>query len=240
MYRLSLFALCTLVLFTQVMAGDAVRTAVHALDPSGVITSVRQGPMAGMSTVTVDGHAVYVSNDGRYVFQGDIYDLKKGVDLAEVQADATRVSALATIPLADRILFAPPHPAYRVTIFTDFDCPYCHMLESQIDAYLKNGIALEFVAWPRAGVGSRSFIEAERVWCAPNRQRAFRDAYAGTSVPDRTCRSPVSGELRVAQSLNLPGTPSIISADGTLLGGYLSPGSLRRRLDALRRREADQ
>ena len=67
-----------------------------------------------------------------------------------------RSRLLQTIPVSDRIVFAPPNPKYTVTVFTDVECGYCRKLHSQIADYNQQGISVQYVAFPRMGLGSRT------------------------------------------------------------------------------------
>ena len=137
------------------------------------------------------------------------------------------------MPLSDRIVFAPDHPKYTVTVFTDVECGYCRKLHSEIADYNKQGIAVQYVAFPRMGLGSDDFRKMEAVWCASDRKRALTDAKNDRPVPARQCTNPVAMQYTFGQRMGLTGTPMILAEDGTQLGGYVPPAQLRAELDRL-------
>ena len=133
------------------------------------------------------------------------------------------------MPAADRIVFAPPNPKYTVTVFTDVTCPYCRVLHEQIKALNKEGIAVEYLAWPRAGVTgdngqpTSTYREMVSIWCAADRKDAFTEAKQGREPKTADCRNPVKDQFDLGLRLGVTGTPAIYAEDGTLIGGYLSP-----------------
>lgn len=212
---------------------DPVVMAIHRLTPEGHISSLVPGPMHGFVTAMVDGVPLYVSTNGRFVIQGHIYDMARGIDLSALRVDQARMRRLDSLPRSDFITLAPPHPKYRVVAFVDTDCGYCQALVNGLSAYMAQGIAFDFLAFPRNGIGSPSYDDAERIWCARDRAKIFRDAFAGEDPPAATCVNPVAKEFALATAMGLVGTPTLIAPDGTVLPGLMSPVALRQRLDHL-------
>src|SRR5579883_3645624 len=132
-------------------APQAVIDAVRRLAPSVKIEAVDKTPLPNIYQVVARGQVVYVSADGRYMFQGDAFDLKTGAALSDARMDQLRRDALAQVPPDRMIRFAPAHPKYTVTVFTDVDCPYCRAFHAHIDDYNKVGIAVNYLFWPARG-----------------------------------------------------------------------------------------
>jgi thiol:disulfide interchange protein DsbC len=144
-----------------------------------------------------------------------------------------RVKLMRSMPVSDRIVFAPANPKYTVTVFTDVECAYCRKLHSEIADYNRQGIAVQYVAFPRMGLGSDDFKEMVAVWCAPDQKKALTDAKNDRPVPYRNCNNPVTMQYNLGQRMGLTGTPMILAADGTQLGGYVPPDKLRAELDKM-------
>src|SRR3546814_18496955 len=77
------------------------------------IESIAAAPLKGFQLVIVGGNALFVSNDGKYLMQGTLYDMTRQADLGEEAMKGLRVELLRTIPVKDRIVFAPPSSAER-------------------------------------------------------------------------------------------------------------------------------
>lgn len=212
-----------------------VRAALKALDDRITVERIGPAPIAGFREVIAAGQVVYVSDDGKYMFQGGLLDIARRENLSEAAMAKVRKAILATLPESDRIVFAPKGPTrYTVVVLTDVECGYCRKFHSDIAKYNALGIRVEYLAFPRMGLGSEDYRKMVAVWCAPDRQQALTDAKNDRAVPTTACaRTPVDMQYRAGQRMGLEGTPMIMTTDGRVLGGYLPPDLLLRKLEAL-------
>jgi len=233
-------AYSTMGMSTPPSASDSVvRMAILRLVPSAQIQEIIPAPMPGFYQVIASGHLVYVSADGKYVINGDLIDAGQGTSLRDEAWAKYSKAELAKVPLADRIVFAPPHPKYTVTVFTDVTCPYCRVLHEEIAAINKEGIAVQYLAWPRSGVTdddgkpTDTYNEMVSVWCAADRNSAFTAAKQGHDPKPATCKNPVKAQFDLGLRLGVgeKGTPAVYAEDGTLIGGFLTPEQM---LDAVK------
>ncbi len=215
---------------------DRARKLIESFNAEVAIDHIGQAPMPGFQEVIVAGQVLYVSDDGRYLLQGTVYDAQVQKDVSQSGMNVFRREALAEVPKADRIIFAPARPAYTVSVFTDVECTYCRRLHQEIAEYNKLGIAVEYIAFPRMGPGTEDFAKMVSVWCSADRRKAMTDAKGGKRVPAATCDNPVAQHYDLGQRVGVTGTPMIVAADGTRMAGYLPPDALLATLKAL---EAD-
>ncbi|MBL8256936.1 MAG: DsbC family protein [Pseudoxanthomonas mexicana] len=219
---------------------ERARSAVAQLNPRAKVDYVGAAPLPGFREVIAGGQLLYISDDGRYLMQGTVLDLQRQEDVMQnsVALAQYRTTLIATIPHSEKIVFAPPNAKYTVTVFTDIACGYCRKLHEEIAEINRQGIAVEYLAFPRMGLGSQDHKDMISVWCAPDRKRALTDAKAGKSIPSRDCKNPVTMEYDVGQRVGVSGTPAIFSTEGIQLGGYLPPAALRAKLDELAAKKA--
>jgi thiol:disulfide interchange protein DsbC len=211
--------------------------AVRALSPQAVVERIGAAPVPGFREVVVGGQVAYASDDGKYLFVpgqgGALFDVARRTNLTEASLGALRKRLLETIPASERIVFAPANPKHRITVFTDVSCGYCRKMHSEIADYNREGIAVEYLAFPRAGLGSPDYNTMVSIWCSPDRRKALTDAKADRRVPPRTCKTTVNQQYDVGQRAGLTGTPMIVAEDGTQIGGYVPAARLRQALDDL-------
>ena len=211
-----------------------VREVLRGLDPRIQVDHVGPAPLPGFREVIAGGQVVYVSDDGKYLLQGSLLDVAKRKDLSEAAMARLRGEVLKGIPMADRIVYSPAGtPKHRVVVLTDIECGYCRKFHTEIGEHLKRGIQVEYLAFPRAGLGSADYRKMVSVWCADDRRKALTDAKSDRAVPSKTCKTPVDMQYRAGQRMGLTGTPMILTEDGRMLGGYLPPDALEQRLRAL-------
>jgi len=221
---------------TAVQAGTPearVREALRRLDGAIQPSYLGAAPFEGFREVLVGGQILYVSDDGRYLLQATPFDLQTRQFAVSPNLLKHRRELLAQAPRGDRIVFAPANPVHTVSIFTDVECGYCRKLHQEIGELNAQGVAVEYLAYPRMGLGSQDYKDMVSVWCAADKRKALTEAKAGKKVDARDCKNPVTMQYDLGQQLGVTGTPAIFAADGTQLGGYLPPAQLRQALDQL-------
>tara|TARA_B100000029_G_scaffold469845_1_gene508104 strand:+ start:18575 stop:19378 length:804 start_codon:yes stop_codon:yes gene_type:complete len=193
-------------------------------------------PVPGMYEVAVGPQVAYVSDDGRYFIQGDLYDLDSNQNLTEQRRADARAKVIAGIDPESMIVFSPAteNIKHTVTVFTDIDCGYCRQLHRDMDQVNALGIAVRYVSYPRTGPDTDSWDKADRVWCASDRNTAFTEATLAGKVPEEICSiTPVAGHYDYGHLAGVRGTPTILTNDGIQLGGYLPPEELFSQLESL-------
>ena len=232
----ALLALFVAVPFAHAADADEanVRAALKKLVPNAKVDKVEASPIAGYAQAIVGSQLVYVSNDGRYVLQGVLYDAEAKLDLTAARMSREHVSKLDAYPEAQRIVFKPKGtPKYKVTVFTDIDCGYCRKMHTHIAEYNERGIQVDYLFFPRSGPGTPSFDKAVSVWCAKDRQSAFTSAKAGQDPAPLKCDNPIAQEYQLGLSVGVDGTPAVYAPDGSKIGGYLTPDQLQASLDRI-------
>lgn len=210
-----------------------VRAAMAKAMPTSPIDSIKASVIPGYREVAVGGRVVYVSVDGRYLIQGSLFDLNTRTSLTESSQAVLRRGMLAKVGPDRRIIFSPANPKHHVTVFTDIDCGYCRKMHQQIADYNKLGISVEYIFFPRAGIGSDAANKAINVWCSSDRRKALTDAKNDRPVLNKTCTNPIAADYALGQKMGFDGTPAVYAVDGSQIGGYLPPGDMLATLDKL-------
>jgi thiol:disulfide interchange protein DsbC len=209
-----------------------IAAKLNGVDPNDITES----PLPGVYQVKVGSTVAYVTADGRYLIEGDIYDLSTSQNITEDQRSKARAALLGSVPRDDMIVFSPKDGKVKhtITMFTDIDCGYCRQFHRDIDKVTALGIEVHYLFYPRTGPNTESWTKAEEVWCAKDRKSALTKAKLGGSLPNVKCaNNPVEEHWDLGRRVGVRGTPAIFAEDGELLGGYLTPGELEKRLDEL-------
>jgi thiol:disulfide interchange protein DsbC len=218
-----------------------VRAAIKTLNPKLEADRIGPAPIPGFQEAIVAGQVLYFSDDGRYMLQGSLYDMQAKKDLSQVGISVLRREELKKVPVSDRIVFAPVGPRkHTISVFTDIECGFCRKMHSEMADYNKLGIAIEYLAFPRAGLGSPDALAMESVWCSADRRKALTDAKNGRSVPPMRCSNPVTAQYNMGQRIGLQGTPMAINDEGVALPGYLPPDRMLEALNKLAAESKEQ
>jgi len=220
-----------------VMAADVdfsnVEQSIRALAPGAESIAISETPIEGLLMVQIEGDIVYATADGKYLIQGRVMEIATREDLTEAAKVELRRGLLAKVDMGSQITFAPDDPKYDLMVFTDIDCGYCRKLHAQIEEYNQQGIAIHYMAFPRAGIGSHSYEKAVSVWCAGNQQDALTQAKLGAEPDPAQCDNPIDEQYELGRELGVTGTPSLVTAQGQMIPGYVPPEQLRARLDQM-------
>ncbi len=200
----------------------------ESIDPE----NVKSSPIDGWYTIQKGSLVAYISQDGRYLLQGDLIDLDTKVNLSEESRTDARRDLMSGLANDEVIMFSPEEVKYSVSVFTDVDCTYCRRLHSQIEQYMANGIEVRYLLYPRGGPASAAWNTSEAVWCAKDRGEALTMAKLGREFESASCdASIVQDHYVLGQEVGLAGTPAIVLDDGELIAGYLPPDALKTRLE---------
>jgi thiol:disulfide interchange protein DsbC len=205
----------------------AIRKTLGDITPD----NIDKTPVAGIYEVTVGPHVIYVTGDGRYMFQGELIDMFNHKSLTEPRRRLVVKQLIDAVSEDDMIIYEPAKTRHTITVFTDIDCGYCRKLHSEIQQYLDAGIRVRYMFFPRAGAGSMSWKKAEAVWCAKDRKAALTAAKKGQPIEMKTCDNPIAEHMALVDKLGARGTPFIVLEDGETQPGYLPADKMSLLLD---------
>jgi thiol:disulfide interchange protein DsbC len=212
------------------------RVALLKLLPAGAkIEDLKPSPIPGIYEFTQDADVSYLTADGKYFLDGNLYDMHSRENLTEQLRTHARMEMIAAVPESEMLIFSPPNPKYTITVFTDVDCQYCRKLHSEMAELNRLGVRVRYMFYPRTGPNTESWRKAEVVWCSANRNDALTRAKAGAELDmNKTCGStPVAREYALGESIGVRGTPAIVTESGDYIAGYMPPKELVAQLKEL-------
>jgi thiol:disulfide interchange protein DsbC len=212
-------------------AGDAAdpRAALLKELPAGAkLEDLRPSPIPGIYEFAQGADVSYLTADGKYFIDGNLYDMSTRANLTEELRTHARLALINAVPESQMVIFSPKNPQYTITVFTDVDCAYCRKLHSEIAEINKLGIRVRYVSFPRTGPNTESWKKAEAVWCSADRNDALTRAKAGGQVDtSKICEpNPVAREYALGQNIGVHGTPAIVTEKGDYIAGYMPPREL--------------
>ena len=213
-------------------AKDPRVALLKRLPPGAKLEDLRPAPIPGLYEFSQGAELSYLTADGKYFIDGNIYDMATRQNLSELHRAQARVALIGAVPESQMVIFSPDNPRYTITVFTDVDCQFCRKLHSEIGELNKLGVRVRYMFFPRTGPGTESWHKAEAVWCSANRNEALTKAKLGNPVDTtKICAStPVDREYNLGLNVGVRGTPAIITESGDLISGYVPAHELAQRL----------
>jgi thiol:disulfide interchange protein DsbC len=220
-----------LALAQQPDAASDPRAEVATHLPGAKAEDLRVSPIPGIYEYTRGTDIAYVTADGKYAINGDLYEIAADNNLTDVRRRELRTKLMAEVPESQMLIFGPKDAKYTVTVFTDVDCAFCRKLHSQIAEYNRLGIRVRYLLYPRTGPDTPSWTKAVQVWCSPDRNEALTHAKLGEELKTKPCAdNPVAHTYQLGKDFALQGTPAIVLPNGDMLPGYEPPDVLVKNL----------
>jgi thiol:disulfide interchange protein DsbC len=139
------------------------RAALVKLLPAGTkVDDLVPSPIPGVYQFVQGAEVSYLTADGKYYLDGNVYDMATRANLTEVLRARARVALINAVPETQMLIFSPKNPLYTITVFTDVDCQYCRKLHSDMAELNKLACACATSSIrvpgriPRAGARPRS------------------------------------------------------------------------------------
>ncbi|WNN47932.1 bifunctional protein-disulfide isomerase/oxidoreductase DsbC [Siccibacter colletis] len=190
--------------------------------------SIQPAPVAGMKSVLTNSGVLYVTDDGKHIIQGPLYDVS-GAQPVNVTNKMlmTRLNALEK----EMIVYKAAKEQHVITVFTDITCGYCHKLHEEMKDYNALGITVRYLAFPRQGPQSEAEKGMQAIWCAKDRNKAFDAAMKNGEVPSASCDINIAKHYALGVQFGVQGTPALVLNDGYVVPGYQGPKELKALLD---------
>ncbi|MFW2439400.1 MAG: DsbC family protein [Arenicellales bacterium] len=225
-----ILSLTTLFLMNNALAAETpaeIKKRLDAVAPGYDASSVKVSPIQGLYEFASDGRVLYISQDGRYIVNGNIIDMEDKVNLTEKSQSRLTQQVINGYDEKKMIIFpAEGKTQHTITVFTDVDCPYCSMLHKEVPKLNKAGIAVRYLMYPRAGAGSPTFKKSVSAWCADDQKKAIATAKEGGVVEAKNCDNPVQEQFELGQAIGVTGTPTLVLESGKVLPGFVPADQL--------------
>ncbi len=203
------------------------------------VIEVKPVELPGFYEVVLDGNqSLYITQDGRHFLTGDLYRMIPGLPLVNVTEQGRnqhRRALIDAVHESEMVVFSPPAEEVKATVnvFTDVDCGWCQKFHREVPELNRLGISVRYLAYPRAGVDSKSYDKIVSAWCSDERQEALTLAKLGEEIEQRTCENPVAAHYRLGREVGVNGTPSLVLGNGRLVPGYLPADKLAQQLGVI-------
>jgi len=231
------FTRSILILFIYILSGtgftwaneESVKKAIEPHFPGAKIESLRKTPYLGLYEALVGGELFYTDEKAEYFFFGHIVDTKSRTSVTNERLQeikAARRVPLDTLPLEFAIKIVKGNGERKLAVFTDPNCPYCKQLEKELVNI--TDITIYTLLYP---VLRGSLELSTSIWCAQDQIKAWDDfMLRGITPKTNDCETPIPTLLKSGQENRVTGTPTLIFADGSIVGGMIPAQAIEEKL----------
>jgi len=192
------------------------------------VKSVTASPVPGLYEVVVNNNLVYTDAQAKFLIQGDVVELKSGVNLTEVRQNELSKIRWSDLPLQNAVKVVKGNGARKLAVFADPNCGYCKRLEKTF-AEMDN---LTIYTFLMPILSADSTTKSKQIWCSSDAAKTWTQWMINNTTPTgkTDCSNPLDKNLALAKSLNISGTPAIFFVDGTRLPGAAGKELLEKKL----------
>lgn len=221
-----------LFLFATLTAAHAdeneIRLSLQSKFPNiGKLGHVVKTPYAGLYEVVIEDQLLYTDEQGQYLFDGSVIEVKTRRDLSEERRRQLFAVDFDKLPLDLAIKKVKGNGKRKLAYFTDPNCGYCKLLEKELAKI--TDVTLYAFLYP---IFQGSDEIARNVYCAKDPVKAWDDLMLRGIAPVRTvCNAPLEKTLALGKKHHVGGTPNLVFGDGMQVSGYLRAEELEKRLN---------
>jgi thiol:disulfide interchange protein DsbC len=218
----------------MVIAASAHSVEFDPTDPKNKLDAIVELPIKSLRAVEADGEIMFVSENGRFVLKGQLFDVwyKDTIDTIPQMVDVTtriRFDRMgANIDEYNTLTIG--HGAKQVVVFVDPLCAICHKLMKDAEK-LGRDYTFKFVVVP--ALGDKSNELSRRVFCAENRADALPAFMSNTleTLPQQASCDTGRYDLTLmfAHLLDIQAVPFVVAPDGRF--NYGRPAELKKWLE---------
>lgn len=198
------------------------------------ILSIRISPVKGLWEITVDDNGrkgvFYTDFSKKYFVAGPIIEIDNGTNKSQEEIgklQENRKIDVSNIPLGNALVLGNRSAQNRVIVFTDPECPFCKKLHAEMKKVVsqRKDIVFYIKLFPLA-MHKDAYWKAGAIACNKS-LKMMDDNFAGKPIAKATCGSKdIDENIKLAGSLGITGTPTLIRADGRIHSGTLPADKL--------------
>lgn len=203
---------------------------LNSIRPDLEFKKVLETGINNVFEVTFKEGSLYTTENADFLFTGDILKVEPYglINMNEQKKSSSTADTLNNIKKDELITYQAENQKAEIYVFTDITCGYCVKLHKQVGELNAQGITVNYLAYPRAGIDSDAYEYLVSAWCDDNPQQMLTQMKSGGAYIANTCKNPVASQFKLGESLIIRGTPAIFLSNGAKVGGYVDAEDLVR------------
>ncbi len=184
-------------------------------------------------TSPLNAQYFFISNDGSYLIQGQVVNVKKKMLVAPNLDKYQKLSKDMLNRLQEHVSFIFNEKALKqdknkyVYFITDPQCPFCHLAEPNLRKWAKkNDVAVKVVLYPvqtpSGSLHPGSVKKSAELLCDNNASYSMLEFMYDAKVPEHPCKSgldKIHKNIEFLQKLGVDGTPTFVGSKGVVRVG---------------------
>lgn len=207
--------------------------------PDAKIIQIQPSPVKSLWEVSIDDRGnkgiFYVDFSKRFIIPGPILEISTGDNKTQESVERfqeRRKIDVSKIPLSETLTMGKAGALKKVIVFTDPDCPFCGKLHHEMKkvAAKRKDIVFHIKLFPLK-MHKDAYWKSKSIVCSKS-LKLLEDNFEGKAIPKTECdTNEIDENIKIAESLGITGTPTIILPDGRVHSGMLPADKLIKLID---------
>jgi len=217
------------------LGGEEIRDILKKLNvPDAKVISIAESPIKGICEVAIDitgqTKIFYLDVHKNYLILGSLVEVanmsNKTMEAVQKIQDKKRIDT-AKIPLTDAIVLGEKGASKKTVVFTDPDCPFCGQLHQTMKEIVAKRKDIAFyIKFLPLEFHKDAYWKAKSIVCNKS-VKMLEDNFEKREIPKTECATDeIENSMKLAKSMGIGGTPSLILPDGRLKIGALPEAEL--------------
>lgn len=201
----------------------SLKKAIEAAYPKFTVDSIVKTPYAGLYEIYMGGQIIYADEKLTFLIaQGNLVDPKTKQNITRERLKELTKVDFSSLPLDEAIKVVKGNGSRKLVVFSDVDCPFCKRLEQNELANITDVTIYTFL-YPIAELHPDAANKSKLIWCASNREKAWKDWILNNKLPEsaKNCDIPLEKVGALGRKLGINGTPALIFTDGEMIPGAI-------------------
>ena len=217
------------------LGGEEIQDVLKKLNASDAkVISIAESPIKGICEVAIDitgqTKIFYLDVHKNYLILGSLVEVanmsNKTMEAVQKIQDKKRIDT-AKIPLTDALVLGEKGASKKIVVFTDPDCPFCGQLHQTMKEIVAKRKDIAFyIKFLPLEFHKDAYWKAKSIVCNKS-VKMLEDNFEKREIPKTECATDeIENSMKLAKSLGIGGTPTLILPDGRLKIGALPEAEL--------------
>lgn len=200
-----------------------IRSSLRKSLPKVNVDKITNTPVPNIYEITSNKKIFYVDGGGKYLFIGNLIDLSTRDNLTQAAAERLSTVDWNQIPLTIALRKVNGDGRYKISVFTDPDCPFCKRLEAETIPKINNTTIYYFL-FPLS-IHPSAEDDSKKILCSETPD----STYLNWMIDDKTL--PIKATCnnanrlikmkQVGKQIGVEVTPTIVLPNGKVVTGLV-------------------
>jgi len=207
-----------------------IRAALKERIPELQIEGIHQGPMPGLYELNAGTELLYINEAGTLIFAGRVIDTKSRRDLSAERWNTLNAVSFDSLPFNQAIKTVRGNGSRKLAVFADPLCPYCQMLEREMQGV--TNVTIYTFLYPIESLHPGASVKSVEIWCSKDPSSAWSKwMLQKVEPPDTRCKgTPIDDLQKLGGKLHIDSTPTLFTVDGKRTRGAIKHNEIEQLL----------